>query len=114
MDNYKIYGLYEPDNITIRYIGQTKNKLEYRFNAHIKDKSDTHKVYWIQSLLKNNHPTRKPTQEFKFLPHRTVCLESNKTNKISSLRMLYMKWKTVKVIENKIAEVKRNDWLNYL
>jgi len=25
-----------------------------------------------------------------------------------------MKWKTVKVIESKIAEVKRNDWLNYL
>lgn len=35
MDNYKIYGLYEPDGITLRYIGQTKHTVKRRFNEHI-------------------------------------------------------------------------------
>jgi hypothetical protein len=39
----------------IRYIGITKNKLEYRLNKHIReiDKSDTHKNNWLKLIRSN-------------------------------------------------------------
>jgi hypothetical protein len=52
-----IYGLVDPDNNMLRYIGQTKNPIK-RYNEHIYKsevlRKNTHKHNWIKSLIKNN------------------------------------------------------------
>ena len=52
----KIYGLYDPKNSKIRYIGRTKRLLRKRLNEHIcnaKKKEKNKYLYtWINSLLK--------------------------------------------------------------
>ncbi len=52
----KIYILRDPENLKIRYVGQTIKTLEYRLNEHIQD-SKRHKYHnanWIKSILKRN------------------------------------------------------------
>lgn len=48
-----IYALADPRTNEIRYIGKSINTKE-RYRNHLNDKSKTHKVNWIQSLLKIN------------------------------------------------------------
>lgn len=47
-----VYSLICPLISEIRYIGITKNKLEYRLNKHIReiDKSNTHKNNWLKII----------------------------------------------------------------
>jgi len=47
-----VYGLADPRNNQIRYIGWTVD-LEKRYKGHLTDNTNTHKVYWIQSLLRD-------------------------------------------------------------
>jgi hypothetical protein len=44
-----IYGLYDPRNGNLRYIGKTIS-LKKRFYGHIKDKAENYKNHWIKSL----------------------------------------------------------------
>lgn len=48
-----IYGLSDPRNDQLRYVGATIN-LQERYYGHINDKRRTRKVNWIKSLKKNN------------------------------------------------------------
>lgn len=51
-----IYGLTEPDGLTIRYVGKTGQGLERRMREHLDEalRLDTHKCRWIRSLQKRN------------------------------------------------------------
>ncbi|WP_159065954.1 GIY-YIG nuclease family protein [Deinococcus ficus] len=51
MKKHIIYALTTPDTGQIRYIGYSSNP-DKRFKRHLKDKSNTHKAHWIQSLKK--------------------------------------------------------------
>jgi len=48
----KIYGLVDPRDNTIRYVGKTKNTLPHRLKKHLYEnpKYNTHKHNWILSL----------------------------------------------------------------
>lgn len=46
-----IYALTDPTSQEVKYIGVSR-RLNKRFKEHLKDLSNTHKVHWIQSLLK--------------------------------------------------------------
>ena len=46
-----IYGLCDPVGKIVRYVGQSKHP-EVRYKGHLIDDSKTHKVHWIQSLLR--------------------------------------------------------------
>lgn len=46
-----IYCLCEPDGKTVRYVGQSKCP-QSRYKYHLIDDSKTHKVHWIQALLR--------------------------------------------------------------
>lgn len=50
-----IYGLIDPRNNQIRYVGKTIQSLRVRLRNHITDKpkNNTYKYNWIQSLLKD-------------------------------------------------------------
>ena len=48
-----VYGLRDPRDGRIRYVGQTKD-LKARLNAHVTGSRDTPKHAWIQSLKKEN------------------------------------------------------------
>ena len=48
-----IYALIDPRNNSVCYIGKADNP-KRRFNKHLYDSAHLHKVYWIQSLLKQN------------------------------------------------------------
>src|SRR3990167_7247658 len=54
---YKIYILREPKDNAIRYVGQTIQKIEYRYAHHIgnakKSREHNHKSNWIKSLLRD-------------------------------------------------------------
>lgn len=52
MKKGSVYSLICPLINEIRYIGITKNKLEYRLNKHIReiDKSNTHKNNWLKII----------------------------------------------------------------
>lgn len=51
-----IYGLIDPTQNTLRYIGKS-NKPKYRFNEHLKDtKAATHKTRWIRAMQKSGVP----------------------------------------------------------
>ncbi len=55
MDNYKLYFLADKnDPSNIRYIGQTRNTLEYRLSQHKRESKNTYKNNWIKSIGKNN------------------------------------------------------------
>jgi len=47
----KIYGLFDPRNNELRYVGKTNNTRK-RFSKHVNDKVITHKTCWIKSLSK--------------------------------------------------------------
>lgn len=64
----RIYGLYESNNETPRYIGKTKMSLNRRLQGHLleakKSLSNTHKLSWIRSLLnKGEKPIIKLLEE---------------------------------------------------
>lgn len=49
-----IYGLFDPRNLELRYIGRTKHSTNIRISQHIheaKGSSNTHKSRWINQLL---------------------------------------------------------------
>lgn len=50
-----IYGLFDPDNYELRYIGKTTNKLNDRLSSHIWEASKSgrknKRVAWIKSIL---------------------------------------------------------------
>lgn len=54
--NVNIYGLYDPRNSKIRYIGRTKRELRIRLNEHVcnarKKRKNKYLYTWINSLLK--------------------------------------------------------------
>lgn len=52
----KIYGLVDPRNNVIRYVGKTKNTLVHRLSKHMceQPKHNTHKHNWILSLKRIN------------------------------------------------------------
>lgn len=58
----KIYGLYTNTNNTIRYVGKTKNTLEYRLAHHLsvakKGNFKRHKDNWIRKEIENNNEIR--------------------------------------------------------
>jgi hypothetical protein len=47
-----IYVLIDPISNEIRYVGQTRAKLDNRLTHHLKDKTKTHKTCWLKSLTK--------------------------------------------------------------
>jgi group I intron endonuclease len=49
---YTIYKLIDPRNQKIRYIGLTFNSLKHRLNSHCHEKGKSHKINWVQSLIK--------------------------------------------------------------
>ena len=51
----KIYGLYNPQTMKIRYIGRTKQKLNKRLNTHIcrSKNNNSYNANWIKSLIKD-------------------------------------------------------------
>lgn len=53
-----IYGLKDPKNNLIRYIGQTMQPPRYRFSNHLSEvknpRYNTRKINWLKSLLKDN------------------------------------------------------------
>tara|TARA_R110002050_G_scaffold57833_2_gene130055 strand:+ start:6835 stop:7443 length:609 start_codon:yes stop_codon:yes gene_type:complete len=53
----KIYGLYDPRDSKIRYIGRTKSLLKRRLSQHLSKArhsyNNSHKENWIRFLLKN-------------------------------------------------------------
>lgn len=74
-----IYELIDPITNTPRYIGKAKNP-QTRFSGHINDKSGTHKVNWIQSLLKQglkpilNKIDEVPEKEIDFWEKHYISL----------------------------------------
>lgn len=54
-----IYALKDPDTGDIRYVGKTNN-IRARLRNHKSDAKNTHKVNWIQSLLRQN---KEPVME---------------------------------------------------
>lgn len=48
-----IYGLIDPRNSEIKYIGKTKN-IRKRFREHIRDEENNKKYAWIKNLKKQN------------------------------------------------------------
>lgn len=50
MKQAKIYILRDPRNGDIRYVGKTNQKLSYRLNAHMQEKSQCHRVNWLNQL----------------------------------------------------------------
>lgn len=53
----KIYGLYDPRNSKIRYIGRTRTSLKRRLGQHLSKArnfyNNSHKENWLRFLLKN-------------------------------------------------------------
>jgi len=47
-----IYGLFDPLNNELRYVGKTNN-IKKRISRHINEKGITHKICWIKSLKKS-------------------------------------------------------------
>lgn len=47
-----IYGLSDPRDSSIRYIGRTKFHLKKRLSKHLGSSDKTHRSFWIKSLLK--------------------------------------------------------------
>lgn len=49
-----IYGLTDPRNMELRYVGFTSKDLNLRLNGHISDASryENHRTHWLQSLMK--------------------------------------------------------------
>lgn len=52
MKRYKIYVLIDPKTKKIRYVGRTVQTLKNRLKKHLRAKDKSHRVNWIQSLLK--------------------------------------------------------------
>lgn len=48
-----IYGLFDPRNEELRYIGQTRANLNQRLYQHVSEKSFSHKANWIKILKIN-------------------------------------------------------------
>lgn len=51
-----VYGLVDPRNNIVKYVGVTKNSINQRLNDHVRDSNNAnignkHKNYWIQQLL---------------------------------------------------------------
>lgn len=53
MKTYRIYTLNHPITNEIRYVGQTCQKLENRLKQHLYCRDKSHKVNWVNSLLKD-------------------------------------------------------------
>lgn len=53
MQEYKIYGLKDPTDNTIKYIGLTKNVIS-RYKQHFYEDFSNNKSRWIQDLKSNN------------------------------------------------------------
>jgi hypothetical protein len=51
MNTTFIYALCDPRDLQVRYIGKSSN-IYKRYYGHLYDKDETHKVHWIQSLLR--------------------------------------------------------------
>jgi predicted GIY-YIG superfamily endonuclease len=49
-DNYKVYGITDPENGMVRYIGATKSNLNRRLYEHSIDFARTKKANWFSSL----------------------------------------------------------------
>ncbi len=47
-----IYGLFDPRNQELRYVGHTIQNLAARLKGHINDKENNYKISWIKSLKK--------------------------------------------------------------
>lgn len=57
IQKYYVYGLFDPRNSNLRYVGYTKNSIKERLAAHCKDSSlkiNNHKNNWIKLLMLNN------------------------------------------------------------
>jgi hypothetical protein len=54
LSQVSIYGLYDPRDGVLRYIGKTVQPLHRRLMAHLCDKFDSHKSRWVQSLVRDN------------------------------------------------------------
>lgn len=64
-DKTFIYVLIDPETNEIRYVGKTTMDIQARMYKHLSDKAKTHKVYWIQSLVKRGlKPTIQVVDEF--------------------------------------------------
>lgn len=64
MTNY-IYGLYDPRNQNLRYIGKTNN-VRKRFHGHMHENLNTHKSNWIANLKRNGlNPILKIIEEIQ-------------------------------------------------
>ena len=48
-----IYALIDPRNDEIRYVGKTTQKVEARITAHMRDKSNCHRVHWLNELKRD-------------------------------------------------------------
>lgn len=49
---YVVYGLYEPDGTTLRYVGLTGDNFRRRMCRHVTSKGEGAREVWIRSLLR--------------------------------------------------------------
>lgn len=50
-----VYGLASSQDGKIRYVGQTSKSVRERWRGHTKEKHNTHKNRWVQSVLSSGH-----------------------------------------------------------
>jgi len=65
MNRFLIYGLVDPRDGQLRYVGKTKNKLAKRLNEHLVDPAHNYRTHWLSSLKAQNLvPNAVILQEF--------------------------------------------------
>lgn len=74
---YTVYEIIDPVSFEVRYVGVTTISLEDRLKAHLYDKSNKYKYYWLQSILKKKyHPIIK--EVFSNISKEKACEEEIK------------------------------------
>jgi len=65
MVKYQLYGLYSPDTDELKYVGITKNGLNYRLNSHLRKPTNHFIKVWFDSLKnENKKPIIKEIKNF--------------------------------------------------
>lgn len=83
MNNYYIYGLFDPETGELRYIGQTIHSLEKRLSVHMADskKGKSYRKNWIKSL-----------QDKGLKPIIQIIDSTSDINNLSKLEIYYISY----------------------